>query len=530
MIARGKRAARISLRLNLVLWLTGPLAIIALFLAWIAYSNAHLTAAAVTDRILSASAQTIAEQVTVENGEASALIPPAALGIFATGAGDRVVYKVLDPSGDLIAGIPDVPQPRRRPSVTTPVYFEADFRGQPYRAVAMVQLVAGFTDPRDRSGEVTVIVAATQRDEMAMTRALWLQGIQPMAVLLCLVAGLGWIGLKRGLRPLDRIRHELANRSETDLSPLRLEGLPSEVHPLVVAFDAALARIERYIATQRRFVANAAHQLHTPLTLLKMQTHYGLHEDDAQAKTEALRALDDGLARLSRLINQLLTLARAEPHTPPKPDVKPAHIVALTEEALAALAPLALDNRIDLSLDIDTDIENAPPPLVAASPTLIREMVANLVENALRYTPAGGAVTVSIRHEPRPAAVTTASTGTSTVAGDDIVVRVTDTGPGIPPAEREHVFERFYRVLGSGIDGNGLGLAIVREIVEGAGGSIALADGPKGQEPGGSEPGGRGLEVTVRLPRHAVSAETPLPHPRLADGQAAPGNTRSPGQ
>lgn len=470
-----------SLRLNLVVRLIAPLAVIVLFMAWIAYSNAALTASVVTDRILSASAHAIAEQVKVEDGEASALIPPSALGIFATGAGDRVVYKVLDPTDDLIAGIPDVPVPQRRPTIDTPVRFEAEFRGQPFRGVAIIQPVAGFTDPRDKSGEVTVIVAATKRDELALTRSLWLQGIQPMGVMLLLVAALGWFGLDRGLRPLDRIRHDLANRSERDLSPLDLAGLPTEVHPLVIAFNAALARIDSYIAAQRRFVANAAHQLHTPLTLLKMQTHYGLTDETVQAKTEALGALDKGISQLSRLINQLLTLARAEPHTPTKPDVRPADIAALTAEALATLAPLALGKRIDLSFEVnpaDLDL----PPFVAASPTLLREMVANLVENSLRYTPTGGSVTVALAR-----AKTVASEPT------EVVLRVIDTGPGIAAEERARVFERFYRVLGTGVEGNGLGLAIVREIASGAGGSVELKDGP----------GKRGLEVVVRLPLHS---------------------------
>ncbi|MDR3376089.1 MAG: sensor histidine kinase N-terminal domain-containing protein [Ancalomicrobiaceae bacterium] len=478
-----------SLRLNLVLWLVAPLGIIAAVMAWIAYSNAALTAAAVTDRILAASAQTIAEQVKVENGEATALIPPSALGIFATGAGDRVVYKVLDPTDDLIAGIADVPVPARRPSVATPVYFEAAFRGQPFRGIAMIQPVVGFTDPRDASGEVTVIVAATEHDEAAMTRSLWLQGIQPIGILLVLVAGLGWFGLNRGLKPLDRIRRDLADRSETDLSPLSVAGLPSEVHPLVTAFNGALGRIESYIAAQRRFVANAAHQLHTPLTLLKMQTHYGLTEETVAAKDEALSALDSGLGQLSRLINQLLTLARAEPHTPTKPDVKPADIVALAMEALANLAPLALDKAIDLSFERDPR-EHSGPLLVAASPTLLREMVANLVDNALCYTPVGGRVAVLLGRQD--------ASGASPA---EAVIRVVDTGPGIPPDERERVFERFYRVLRPGVEGNGLGLAIVREIASGAGGSVSLADGP----------GGVGLEAVVRLPLLAHPSERENP-------------------
>jgi two-component system sensor histidine kinase TctE len=333
--------------------------------------------------------------------------------------------------------------------------------------------VAGWNDPGpDGSTDAVVIVASSTKERDAMTRSLWLQGVRPMGVLLLLVVALGWLGLDRGLRPLNKLRLAVADRSASHLSPLGLDRVPNEVRPLVIAFNDALARVDRYIEAQRRFIANAAHQMRTPLTLLKMQVHYGLTEEGGAAKAEALSALDTGIDALMRLVAQLLILARAEPRTPIRADVKPVDMTALIREVLVQLAPLALDRKIDLGLET-TIADDAPAVLVKASPTLLREMVVNLVDNALRYTGAGGIVTVLT--ERREA---------------ELRLAVQDNGPGIVPEERDLVFERFYRVLGTGTEGSGLGLAIVREIVTGAEGRVALLDGPDG----------KGITVEVFLP------------------------------
>jgi two-component system sensor histidine kinase TctE len=463
---------RESLRLHLIGWLTIPLGTVALFMAWLTYANAELTAGLVTDRLLSASAQTIAEQIKVEDGAMLAPIPPSALGIFASGAGDRVIYRIMEPDGDLVAGLPGIRLPPTKVTNLAPVYYDTLFEARWYRAVAIAQPVAGWYNPApDGSNDAIVIVASSTKERDAMTRSLWLQGVRPMGVLLALVVGLGWLGLDRGLRPLKQLRLAVADRSGSHLSPLGLDRVPTEVRPLVIAFNEALARVDRYIEAQRRFIANAAHQMRTPLTLLKMQVHYGLTEDGGAAKTEALSALDTGIDALMRLVAQLLILARAEPHTPIRADVKPVDMMALVSDVLVQLAPLALDRGIDLGLE--TNIADGAPALVKASPTLLREMVVNLVDNALRYTRAGGIVTVL------------------TERGEtELRLAVQDNGPGIAAEERDLVFERFYRVLGTGTEGNGLGLAIVREIVTGADGRVRLLDGPDG----------KGITVEVFLP------------------------------
>jgi two-component system sensor histidine kinase TctE len=219
------------------------------------------------------------------------------------------------------------------------------------------------------------------------------------------------------------------------------------------------------MAAQRRFVANAAHQLRTPLALLSTQAAYARREAGADARGEALAALQESTRRLARLAEQLLTLSRAEPGSR-RPREDRIDLAEAARGVLANLAPIALDRGIDLALEAEARA------IVAGDGAMVTEMIANLVDNALRYGRAGGSVTVVVAG-----------------GGNDAVLSVADDGPGIPAEEREHVFERFYRVAGTAAEGSGLGLAIVREVADNAGGSVRLSDAPAG-----------GLVVEVRLP------------------------------
>jgi len=226
-----------------------------------------------------------------------------------------------------------------------------------------------------------------------------------------------------------------------------------------------MARVQRQMASQRRFVANAAHQLRTPLTLLTTQASVAAREADEQRRRDALNALTRSTRQASRLAEQLLTLTRAEPgsRTPRAEHIDMAQVARLV---LEAQAEDALKRNIDLGLEAEGE---AP---VVGDGTMLREMVVNLVDNALRYTPSGGEVTVCVVREE-----------------GSVVLTVDDNGPGIPEEEREHVFERFYRIMGTQAEGSGLGLAIVRQVVEGAGGTVSLGTSKAG-----------GLSVSVTLP------------------------------
>ena len=455
-----------SLRLQLLAWLLIPLAGVVIVNTWITYRNARATAGIVTDRTLLASARSMAEQVQSSGGIMEAIIPPSALEMFASEAGDRVYYRIddtaADRSGRLIAGSPDLPVPPEPPDDLSPRYFDAEFRGQLLHLVAIRQPVTG-----DPPRAAVIVVGETTGARSQMVADLWIQGFLQQGLLVLIVGILAWFGLQRGLRPLLRLRDEVVERRPDDLRPLTATALQHELQPLATALNQYMGRVKSWSAVQRRFIANAAHQLRTPLTLLSTQATYALRTTSAAEKDEALQAIHANMQQMTRLANQLLTLAQAEPGGRP-PSSEPVDLVAAARRALESLVGLALERDMDLGFD-----PLVPSAMVKGDPTMLQELVVNLVDNALRYTPAGGVVTLGIDRD-----------------GADWRLTVQDSGPGIAEAERERVFERFYRTLGSGSEGSGLGLAIAKEIVDGAGGRISLTE----------PPAGGGLLVTVHLP------------------------------
>ena len=456
-----------SLRAELLAWLLVPLALVVAFNVWTTHRNAVATAALITDRTLLASARVIAEQVRDNDGSIEALIPPSALEMFASPDRDRVIYRVTAPSGELIAGYPDVAVPPAAPTDPQPVYFDARFRTEDIRAVAVAQHVVS----KVAGGDAVVVVAETLKGRERLVAALWFKALRDQLVLVGLAALLAAFGLKRGLSPLVALGDELAARDPASLGALATENVQTELRPLVAALNRSFERVQTYIALQRRFIANASHQMRTPLALLKTQATVAARETDPCAKDDAIAAIDQGVDGLSRLVNQLLTLARAEPGGAALRKDR-IDFVATVRAALERLGAMALERGIDLTFD--TVASELP---LHGHEMLLQELVVNLVDNALRHTPPGGVIAVHL-------------------SGRDnaICLSVEDTGPGIPEAERERVFERFYRVAGASSPGTGLGLAIVREILAAHDGRIALAGRTDGQ----------GLCVTVLFPKLAA--------------------------
>ena len=451
-----------SLRLQLLAWLLIPLGFVVAFNALTAYANARLTASTITDRLLLAAARVLAEQVQVDNGQIEALILPSALGIFASVGQDRALYAITAPDGRLIAGYPDVPQPPRAATTSEPVYFSARFRTQEVRAVALLQPL-----PALHSGATAlVIVGETLRGEDIIVADLWYRSALQQVTLVLIAAALAWFGLQRGLSPLMALRDHVRDRDIEALTPFAPGIVQTELEPVVGALNDAAARVRTQIGLQRRFIDDAAHQLRTPLTLLKMQASAGLRAGKSEAKDEALEAVNSATDQLTRLANQLLALARAEPGGA-QASRETVDLAAVARRILDSRAGTALDRHIDLGFEAT----GAP---VTGDAAMLGELVANLVDNALLYTPPGGRVTVYVD----------APAGRARL-------RVEDDGPGIPEAERERVFDRFHRVLGSGVEGSGLGLAIVREIARAHAATVALA----------APPSGAGLLAEVVFPR-----------------------------
>lgn len=448
---------RFSLYAQLLAWLMATLAAVLCLNLFLGLKQAQETADIVTDNMLLSSARMIAEAVRVDtNGLIAVDIPPAALEIFNTGYGDRVYYRVATPWGNVIAGYDSLALPERRASGQNMRFREMDVR-----TMAIDHPVVGLGE----DGVVTVSVAVTRKAEQALRRRLW---FSDFAYQLALVAAAGLVtlvGLHRGLGPVLRLRDAvLASRRER-LEPFDPLSVQMELRPLVHALNDYMDRVQKQMAAQRRFVANAAHQLRTPLTLLMTQAAFAARENNPESRMEALQSLTRSTRQVSRLAEQLLTLTRAEPGSR-APRAEQIDMVEVAREVLEAHAETALRQNIDIGLEA----QGAAP--VVGDAAMLREMVVNLVDNALRYTPASGEVTVSVRSE-----------------GNKAVLTVEDSGPGIPESERDQVFERFYRIMGTQAEGSGLGLAIVREVVDGAGGTVSLGSAPAG-----------GLSVTVRLP------------------------------
>jgi two-component system sensor histidine kinase TctE len=452
-----------SLRLQLLVWLLVPLGGVVAANTWLSHRTARITAGTVTDRTLLASARSLAEQLEVRDGRVDAVILPAALGMFASEHRDHVYYRIIAPDGRLVAGSADLPEPGEAVTGQIPRYYDAGFRGLSLRLVAIRQPLLMSGDARD----ALVFVGQTVRGREAMTDTLWLGNLRQQTLLVVLAAALSWLGLQRGLLPLLRLRNAVIGRRPDELAPFRVESVQRELKPLVSSLNEYMARLQRGLAARRRFNANAAHQLRTPLALIRAQAGYALGDSSELERRDALRAILLTATEMTRLTNQLLTLSKAEADGRPLRG-EPVDLVALAKRVLEELAGAALTRDIDLGFETD-----GAQVIAWGDALMLRELVVNLVDNALRYTPRGGVVTV----------VTGTEHG---LAG----LRVQDNGPGIPIAERDQVFERFYRVRGREGDGSGLGLAIVREIVRAAGGTISLDD----------PPAATGLVVTVRLP------------------------------
>jgi two-component system OmpR family sensor kinase len=310
--------------------------------------------------------------------------------------------------------------------------------------------------------------ALDERREIATQTAL--RTLLPLLALIPFLGVLIWYAVGRGLRPLDAMSRAVAKRRPDAMAPLAETDLPNELQPLAGSLNALLARLDDALAAQRRFTADAAHELRTPLAAVRLQVELAERAPDAPARAAALTELKSGVDRAVRLVEQLLTMARFEPEalgaTETLVDLTP--IVA---DALIARAGLAEDKGIDMG-----SVRSAPVPVRGDAASLAM-LLANLLDNALRYTPAGGRVDVAVDDEDGAA-----------------VLSVMDTGPGIPVVERESVFERFHRGTSAGLatdgGGSGLGLSIVKRIAVAHGASVTLDDGP----------GGRGLTARVRFP------------------------------
>ena len=437
-----------SLRRQLLGWVLLPLACAVAVDTWLTHRSSVDIASVVQDRLLLGSARMIAEQISFQNGAFEHEIPPAALELFQSQNADRIYYRVTTGSGHLLAGYTDLLVPKLDALPDVPYFFATTMRGEAVRVVAFYQPVIGNPSVLP----VVVEVAQTMHGHAQLTDQLWLHVVGQQLLILALTTICILFGLHLGLRPLIRLRNDVRSRREGSLQPLQTHGVPGELTPLVDAFNDYIARLESHINLRGIFIQNVAHQLRTPLTVLTTQVSDALRASDKPAADVPLQAARRTLQQTGRLVNQFLTLSSAQAFVA---TLKPMSTQACCEVIQAVLEDLALQAH---AKSIDLGFERADDAVVIlADAVALREIASNLIDNALRYTPANGTVTVRV----------------ASGAGK-LVLAVEDNGPGVASAHRDKIFQRFFRVDTSGAGGSGQGLAIVKELVDQCGGAIRV--------------------------------------------------------
>ncbi len=323
-------------------------------------------------------------------------------------------------------------------------YSQTTVNGQPWRVLTRW----------DANQEFMIQVAEPLAGREALARHITLKMLLPTFIALPVLALLIWFGVGAGLQPLKRLKQEVKQRTANRLEPLAMAGVPEEVAPLAQALNDLFTRLEQAFEGERRFTADAAHELRTPLAALKIQAQVALRSTDEAERHLALENVLRGVDRATRLVTQLLTLARVDPETAVI-DFKPVELHSLAASVMADLEPLAHAKNIEITL---TD---SKPCQVMGDDAQLGLLIRNLLDNAIRYTPIGGSVSIAIK--------------TAVKNTNGITLEIRDTGPGIAEHERAAVQQRFYRITGSGEEGSGLGLAIVRRIAELHGAKLILS-------------------------------------------------------
>ncbi|MEO7494009.1 MAG: sensor histidine kinase [Massilia sp.] len=459
-----------SLRNELLRWLLIPLVLLVALGAVSVYRNALDAADVAYDRSLLASTRALAERVSVKDGKVVADVPYVALDSFETDTLGRIYYKVTGIGGETVSGFGDLPPvpasvPRSEAYPALVRFYNADYNGEPVRIAALLQPV--YDD--SMRGIALIQVGETLDARRGLSRKILLDTLLWQAMMVLAVGSLVWIAVRLVLRPLMRLKNEVETRDLSDLSDVDEALVHREVRPLVAAMNTTMARMQNLIASQRRFIADASHQLRTPLTVLKTQAELALRENDAAAMREIVKSIAGTTDSTVHLANRLLSLARIE-HGGEAARLAPVSLTAIVRQVGLELALPAVQKNIDLSL------EAAEDAVIDGQALMLHEMLSNLVDNAIRYTPAGGRIALEVRD----------------MGAEGVLLEVSDSGVGIGEAEREKVFTPFYRAsssLETNPDGTGLGLAIVRDVA-----ALHKAGLTLGEAAGG------GLKVSVLFP------------------------------
>ena len=444
-----------SISRQLIFWLAVPLMLLALCGALVHYFNSVAPGVISSDRRLKEAANALMARVVIKNGQVTVDSDPRSRPPLP--APDSIKYAVRDTQGRLLAGDPQLPVVAMSSDVSQ-LFAMAQVDQRSLRT-----LITRFDT---RAGVDIVTVADLRPTAEPAARFGFMSTLLWDFVQLDITLVLVWVGIQFGLRPVKKLRDEIAARSPLDLRPIVEASTPREIAPVVITLNRLFAMLRTSVQSQQQFIANTAHQLRTPITGMQAQLDLLTAEPAAQPIRNRLLTLQEGIRQLAHSANQLLALARADPAANVAAKNQPVDLKAIVGEVVARFFDRALQADIDLGID-------AEPATVHADPSLLDDLLGNLVDNALKYTQAGGSVTAS-----------------AGMRNGRAFLAVEDTGSGIPEAERQRVRQRFYRMPNSAGHGSGLGLAIVDEIAQLYGASMTI----------GSGTGGRGTRVMLQFP------------------------------
>ena len=417
------------------------------------------------DKSLYRTALALADQVSLEALGVQVNLPQVAKELLEFDEDDDVYFRILGPSGDLIASHNDLPLPSTYPKADQTHYYNATLNDEKLRVVIYALPIPAATTANTSQNNVYVMVGETLKKRAGMANEILFSMLVPQLIIIVLVSGLLFFGIKRGLQPINKLKTDLSQRNINDLSPIDNSKVPTELRPLLNAFNDLLARVGGAISKEQRFIADAAHQLKTPLAGLKTQAELALRETEPSKVAHALTQINQASGNLAHMVNQLLVLSKAEPDGATFLAFAPVDLRLLAQEVTGDWVAVALQKKLDLGFESTEFSASRQTAMVNGNAQLLRELMNNLIDNAIRYTAAGGKITVGIRQE-----------------NETTLFYVQDSGIGITKENQALVFERFYRVLGTQQEGCGLGLAIVQEIAERHVATVSVAS--EGEEKG----------------------------------------------
>nr|WP_061535352.1 sensor histidine kinase [Collimonas arenae] len=437
-----------SIRISLLKWLIVPLLIVNLIGAGLTYWLAWIPAQIAFDQSLADAGWAMIPRLHEAGGEVEIDLSKQAEQVLRVDHFDAIFLVVRDRQGKLLAGDGDFPVLPQREELNDPTPYDGVMRGEPVRIVALRTMIG--------NQPVFIGVAETLRKRMHIRSVIFLalallEGVLALTLIIAI-----WLAVSKGLLPLKEMKAGLNARNRDDLSTLNEKDVPLELRPVVNAINALLDKVRLDAKVQQSFLANVAHQLRTPLAGFRTQLEWLLqkHADEPES-AHSITLMASSTERMIRQTNQLLTLARAEPAKFEKERLRVVELNKLVEESVQHFVEEAHKKNIDLGF-------NLQPTRVMGDHFLLRDLIDNLIDNAIRYTPPNGTVTVSSLH-----------------GKDGGIFSVEDSGPGIAPSEQELIFDRFHR-LDDNVAGNGLGLSIVRDITKDHGARITVESAASG--------------------------------------------------